>query len=104
MSELAERDVLVRRLIDLQAVRSDGGSLRTTRRFQAAMARAAAELAREGDDRFDLRIPVAAALLALHAASGSSEGGPPSDELLASLVALVLPIEARELAWMGPPP
>lgn len=104
MSEPARRDELVRRLIELHAVRSDGASLRTTRRFQAAMARAAAELARDDGERFDLRIPVAFALLDLLKANDAEGDVPPSDELLASLVEVVLPIEARELTWMGPPP
>lgn len=106
MPEDAGRRELVRRLIELHVVRSDDGSLGTTRRFRAAMARAAADLVRRNEERFDLRIPVAAALLELHAAGAdrSQADQELTDEELTSLVELVLPIEARELAWREPPP
>ncbi len=98
------RGELVRRLIELGVVGSDGTPLRTTRRFQAAMARAAADLVRANEERFDLRIPVAAALLELHSsrAEGGQRGQELSDDELARLVELVLPIEAHELGWAAP--
>lgn len=103
MSDPALHDDLVRRLVELRAVSSDGGSLRTTRRFQAAMARAAAEAVRRREQRFDLRIPVAAALLELVEAGANGNGEHLSDELLASLVELVVPLEAGGVARPVPP-
>lgn len=101
MLERHDRDEAVRQLIELNVVRSDGGSLRTTRRFQAAMARAAARLARANEARFDLRIPIATALLELHATRAAEA---PTDDALARLVEVVLPIEAPEQVWPTPPP
>jgi hypothetical protein len=66
------------------------GVHRTTRRWQAAMARAALTLQRDGkDDGCDLRVPIALALLDFY--EGERE------ELLVDLVEVLLPIEAAEL-------
>lgn len=72
-----------------------GGRLRTTRRWQGAMARAALRLGRAGDPGDDLRAPIAAALLDVYGADV------PEAELVARTLAM-LPIEAAELspaAW-----
>ena len=76
-----ERDGLLRR---------EQASFRTTKRFQAAMARAAFRLFRTGDAGDDLRLPIAAALFELY--------GPdhPSNQI-AELVDVLLPIELAEL-------
>ena len=67
-----------------------GGVHRTTRRWQAAMARAALRLQREGsDDGSDLRIPLALALLEFYVDE--------PEEVLVDMVEVLLPIEAAEL-------
>jgi len=63
---------------------------RTSRRFQRAMARAAAELYEAGDPGDDLRVPIALALLAVY-------GDEVHDESLAELVETMLPIEQVSL-------
>jgi hypothetical protein len=63
---------------------------RATRRWQGAMARAAFKLLRAGDDGTDLRLPIATALLELY-------GESLSDLELATMVEVLLPIEAAEL-------
>lgn len=70
----------------------DGDDLRTTRRWQGAMARAAWRLLGAGDrgDAGDLRVPVAHALMELL-------GRELPDEELARCVEAMLPIEAAEL-------
>jgi hypothetical protein len=79
---MLERDGLLRR---------EGASLRTTRRWQAAMSRAAFRLLRaESDDGADLRVPITVALLELY-------GDELTDRELARVVEAILPIEAREL-------
>jgi hypothetical protein len=84
----------LRRLIDDGLVRIvDGGAPRTTARFQAAMARAAFRLFRAegpGGDDFDLRVPLASALLEIYGATAS-------DEEISTFLAALLPIEAAEL-------
>jgi DNA-binding transcriptional regulator PaaX len=67
-----------------------GEAWRTSRRFQRAMARAAAALYEAGDQGDDLRVPIAIALL---------EGyeGKIHDEMLAELVDTMLPIELVSL-------
>ncbi|MHB8874495.1 MAG: hypothetical protein ACYC8T_12475 [Myxococcaceae bacterium] len=67
----------------------EGGAWRPTRRWQAAMARAASRLVREGVHDGDLRLPIASALVELR--------GELSDEELASRVAAILPIEEEAL-------
>jgi hypothetical protein len=81
---------LLGRLFDAGLLtRADGGA-RTTRRWQAAMARAALRLRREGAPWQDLRLPIACALVELL-------GGDCTDEELVRCVELLLPIEQREL-------
>ena len=77
-------------------VRLEGGGARTTRRFQAALARAAARL-QAGGAPFDLRLPIAAALIEL-------DGALP-DEEVARRVEALLPIEEAALGGgqAGPP-
>jgi hypothetical protein len=67
-----------------------GGVLRTTRKWQRAMARAALHLYERRDPGDDLRIPIASALLELY-------GDQAEDEELAALVEAMLPIELRAL-------
>jgi hypothetical protein len=71
-------------------LRREGDRLRTTRRWQSAMARAAFRLVGAGIDGDDLRVPVAAALVEIY---GIDE----SEEHIAELVEAILPIEEREL-------
>jgi hypothetical protein len=66
------------------------GEYRTTRRWQAAMARAAFRLYASGDDGSDLRLPIAFALVEIY-------GSDVPDADLALYVEHMLPIEAREL-------
>jgi hypothetical protein len=66
------------------------GVLRTTRKWQGAMARAALQLYERGDPGDDLRVPIASALLALY-------GDRTQDEELAALVEAMLPIELLAL-------
>lgn len=78
-----------RRLIGAELVSSSGGRLRTTRRWQSAMARAAGELYGQKLP-FDLRLPIAMALTEIFGAEV------PSDELV-ELIDAMLPIELSEL-------
>jgi len=71
-------------------LRRDAERTRTTPRWQAAVARAAARLQRAGAPWKDLRIPIAAALVELYPAIG--------DEKLVPLVEAMLPVEASEFA------
>jgi hypothetical protein len=64
---------------------------RTTRRWQAAMARAAFALQQTGDDGSDLRVPIIHALIALY-------GQDYPDGELASFAEALLPVEHEELA------
>lgn len=68
----------------------DGGAARTTRKWHAAMSRAAFCLARGGEDLNDLRMPIAVAMLETYAAL--------PDDRLADLVEAMLAIERDELA------
>jgi hypothetical protein len=63
---------------------------RTTRRWQAAMARAAFRLYASGDEASDLRLPIAFALVEIY-------GSDVPDADLALYVEHMLPIEAHEL-------
>ncbi|HET7754802.1 MAG TPA: hypothetical protein VFK85_12905 [Anaeromyxobacteraceae bacterium] len=65
------------------------GTLRTTRRWQAAMARAALRLHESGAPWMDLRLPVVAALMELV---------PCDDEALVRYTAAMLSVESTELA------
>jgi hypothetical protein len=66
------------------------GRPRTTRKWQAAMARAAFHLYGAGDEGADLRVPIAHAVVELYGESRT-------DEDLAEIVEAMLPIEAAEL-------
>ncbi len=79
--EVLESDGLIRR---------DGDRLRTTPRWQAAMARSALALQRANAPWRDLRLPIVAALLERYPEA-------PDDEL-AELVEAMIPIEEAELA------
>jgi hypothetical protein len=67
--------------------------LKATRRWHAAMARAAMRLYEARDPGADLRVPIAAALLDIY---GTAVG----DDDLADLVEAMLPIEARSLGLL----
>jgi hypothetical protein len=67
---------------------------RTTRRWQAAMARAASRLYEVGAPWTDLRLPVVAALIELV---------PADDETLVRYTATMLTVESRELTRGGRP-
>lgn len=79
----------------LQRLVSDGllsleaGRHRTTRRWQAAMARVALRLIQQGADDDDLRLPVACALVEFY-------GDLPNAEII-RLVEVLTPIEAAEI-------
>jgi len=82
-------------LVRLEAdglIRSGPEGARTTTRWQAAMARAAARLKGSDAPWHDLRLPIASALLEIYDALGDVE--------LASLVEVMLPIEEHELDIM----
>ncbi len=81
--------VSLRPLLELGVLVLDGERPRTTARWQAAMARAAHRLQREGAPWRDLRLPIAMALVEL-------AGTLPDDELARRVEALI-PIELREL-------
>lgn len=86
---MREADILVALEAD-GLLRREGDRLRTTRRWQSAMARAAFRLVGAGIDGDDLRVPVAAALVEIY---GMDE----PEDLLAERVEVILPIEEREL-------
>jgi hypothetical protein len=67
-----------------------GEVLRTTRKWQRAMARAALHLYERRDPGHDLRVPIARALLELYHDRAD-------DEELCALVEAMLPIELRAL-------
>jgi hypothetical protein len=79
----------LRRLIDDGYLRPGAERLRTTARWQAAMARAAGSLQRAGAPWTDLRLPIAAAL--------AERYGELADDQVADLVEAMLPVEAAEL-------
>jgi hypothetical protein len=78
-------------------LRVEGERRRTTRRWQAAMSRAAWTLLCAGDDGCDgdLRAPIALALIELY-------GESIDDDDLARVTELLVPIEARELGLRVP--
>lgn len=80
----------VKALLSYGYLHRDGARLRTTARWQAAMARAALRLQSSNAPFSGLRLPVAAALAESH--------GELSDEELAVLVEAMVPIEEEELA------
>jgi hypothetical protein len=67
-----------------------GGTWRTSRRWQQAMARAAAKLYEAGDPGEDLRVPIALAIVDAYAESVD-------DDIASELVEAMLPIEAAAL-------
>jgi hypothetical protein len=83
-------DAALRRLEADGLATRDGECLRTTRKWQGAMARAALRLYEAGDPGQDLRVPIAAALLDIY-------GSTVEDEELASLVEAMLPVETASL-------
>jgi hypothetical protein len=89
----------VERLIADGYLRREGARLRTTPRWQAALARAALALKRAEAPWRDLRLPIAAAL--------AEPYGAMDDEALATLVEAMLLVEEPELAPLagaGPGP
>jgi hypothetical protein len=76
-------------LVDVGVLTFDGVRPRTTARWQAAMARAAHRLQREGAPWRDLRLPIAMALVEI--------AGTLSDDELARRVEEMVPIELHEL-------
>lgn len=89
--ELADVDVTPLEMLEADGLlRREGDRLRTTRRWQSAMARAAFRLVGAGIDGDDLRVPVASALVEIY---GIDE----PEEHIAELVEAMLPIEEREL-------
>ena len=85
-------DAAVQRLIEHGFLCLGEGGLGTTRRWQAAVARAALALQRAGAP-WDLRFPIAAAL--------AEEAPGLSDPDLAELVEAMLPVQAAELRLVG---
>lgn len=77
------------RLLDDGFLRRDGNALRTTARFQAALARSAYALQRANAPWHDLRLPIAGALAGYYQTV--------SDEALATLVEVMLSVEERAL-------
>jgi len=86
---LDDRVRLLARLETDDLVRRDGNVYRTTRRWQAAMARAAFRLYGQGPEGLDLRVPIVFALVELY-------GDDATDDEIARLVDGMLPIEAAE--------
>lgn len=85
---------VLRRLEGDGLLRSEAEVRRTTRRWQAAMARAAFRLYGESDPHSDLRVPIALAFVEIY--------GDAIDEAeMASLVEAMLPIEHAELDPRG---
>jgi hypothetical protein len=78
------------RLIADGLLRREGDRTRTTVRWQAAMARAALGLQREGAPWRDVRLPVVVALVERYPEA--------SDDEIADLVEALLPVEELELA------
>ena len=86
---MRDADALERLIAD-GILRREGGRTRTTPRWQAAMARAAARLKQEEAPWRDLRLPIAAALVESYPAL--------DDDALVPLVEALLPVEESELA------
>lgn len=89
-SELPPADTIRRRLEADGLIEQVQGRARTTRTWQDAMARAVAKLAQRGDEGYDLRIPIAWALIEHYS-------GNLPDETLVAMVGVMTPIEAAEL-------
>lgn len=86
-----EAERALARLMGDGVLRRDGERLRTARRFQRAMTRAVLHVFGQGDPGEDLRVPIAFALLEIY-------GDDCTDEELAELVEIVVPVETAELA------
>ncbi len=85
------RDDLLDRFAADDLLRREGDIYRTTRRWQAAMARAAVRLYEQGGDGGnDLRVPIALALVDIY-------GADTPDDTLAGWVEAMLPIEEAEV-------
>ena len=84
------RDDLLGRFAADDLLRREGDTYRTTRRWQAAMARAAVRLYEQGGDGSDLRVPIALALVDIY-------GADTPDDTLAGWVEAILPIETAEV-------
>lgn len=80
-------------LLSDELIRRDGERTRTTPRWQAAMARAALKLQRDGAPWRDVRLPVVAALVERYPDA--------TDEEIVALVEVMAPVEEAELerAW-----
>ena len=78
-------------LVSVGLVHHHDKAWRTTRRWHAAMMRAASDLRRLRDEREDLRVPIATALAQM-------VGDEVEDDDLCALVDAMLPIEQQELA------
>lgn len=89
MEGTSEAEVLRRLEADGLLRQDDAARHRTTERWQAAVARVAYRLLREGADDSDLRLPVACALVEVY--------GTLPDQELALLTEVLTPIEAAEL-------
>jgi hypothetical protein len=88
-----ERSEVIAALARLEAdgwIERQGAAWRTSRRFQRAMASAAAALYEAGDPGDDLRVPIALALL-------DAYQGEIDDDALAEFVETMLPIERFSL-------
>jgi hypothetical protein len=83
----------VERLLADGLLRREGDRTRTTARWQAAMARAALGLQRQGAPWRDVRLPVVVALVERYPDA--------SDDEIADLVQALLPVEERELSPLG---
>jgi hypothetical protein len=88
--EDAESSAALTRLAADGLIGPKGAAWKTSRRFQRAMASAAAALYEAGDPCDDLRVPIALALLEVYE-------GKVEDEVLAELVEAMLPIELVSL-------
>lgn len=82
--------MLLGRLVADGLLRREADVYRTTRRWQAAMARAAVRLYGQGNSGRDLRVPIAFALVQLYGADAP-------DDALAGYVEAMLPIEEGEI-------
>ena len=87
---MPDHDQLIEQLITDGLLRQEAATLRTTRRWQGAMARAALRLLRSGEDGGDLRVPIASALLEIY-------GDELDEDVLVHAIAVILPVELREL-------
>jgi hypothetical protein len=85
MRESSGADAALARLVRDGLVHRAGDAVKTTRRWQGAMARAALCLVREHETRDDLRIPMAMALLDVY--------GEVDDDELIAMMEVLLPLE-----------